>query len=259
MARARGTLTLRREDGRVVCEHVDVADTLFRRMRGLIGRARLPRGTGMVLRPAWSIHTACMRFPVDIVFLDHEQAVIGIAHDLRPWHTASNRRAREVVELAAGECERRGLRVGDRVEWASRAATDEADVSELEDDASLAPRARRGDVILASSDRRYVKLATFLLDERGIDVIQSVSPVRAAAAVDAQPVGVVVIDGGDELAATMRLASETRARHPDTAIVLVGEGAAERAPSSLPVFDKWNDTSDFLGAVERALDAQRVS
>ena len=37
-----------------------------------------------------------------------------------PWRTASFRGAREVVELAAGECDRRGLEVGDRVAWASQ-------------------------------------------------------------------------------------------------------------------------------------------
>ena len=41
-----------------------------------------------------------------------------------PWRTASCRGAREVVELAAGECDRRGLEVGDRVAWASRSAAD---------------------------------------------------------------------------------------------------------------------------------------
>ena len=40
-----------------------------------------------------------------------------IASELRPFRTASFKGAREVVELAAGECERRGLQVGDRISW----------------------------------------------------------------------------------------------------------------------------------------------
>jgi hypothetical protein len=32
-----------------------------------------------------------------------------------PWRTAGRRGAKAVVELAAGECDRRGLRVGDRL------------------------------------------------------------------------------------------------------------------------------------------------
>src|SRR5918999_1959133 len=117
-------LTLRREDGRIVCERVVVADRAYRRMRGLLGRRYLREGEGMVLRPGWSIHTAFMRFPIDAVFLDADQVVIKIHPEVGPWRTVSCRGAREVVELAAGECARRGLVVGDRVAWASRSALD---------------------------------------------------------------------------------------------------------------------------------------
>ena len=93
------TLTLRREDGRIVCERVVVADRAHRRMRGLLGRKYLRQGEGMVLRPGWSIHTAFMRFPIDAVFLDADQVVIKIEHEVGPWRTVSCRGAREVVEL----------------------------------------------------------------------------------------------------------------------------------------------------------------
>ena len=101
------TLTLRREDGRIVCERVVVADRAHRRMRGLLGRKYLREGEGMVLRPGWSIHTAFMRFPIDAVFLDADQVVIKIEPEIGAWRTVSCRGAREVVELSAGECHRR--------------------------------------------------------------------------------------------------------------------------------------------------------
>jgi uncharacterized membrane protein (UPF0127 family) len=85
-------------------------------MRGLLGRRALPSGEGLLLRPAGSVHTAFMRFPIDVVFLDTDGAVVGIAPELRPWRAAGRRGARAVLELPAGECERRGLRTGDRVE-----------------------------------------------------------------------------------------------------------------------------------------------
>jgi uncharacterized membrane protein (UPF0127 family) len=252
MAR-RGTLTLRREDGRIVCEHVEVAATLPRRVRGLIGRRALPRGTGIVLRPAFSIHTSFLRFPIDVVFLDHEQVVMSISHDVRPWGTATCRGAREVVELAGGECARRGLEVGDRVAWAARPTFEEAIAADGDEPGSM-ERLRRGDVLLASNDRRYVRYARFLLDGRGIGVVDSVAPRRAADAVERLPVGVLVLDAGDAVADTMRLASATRTRNPETDIVLVGEGAAERSPTSVRIFDKWNETDALLSAIETALD-----
>jgi uncharacterized protein len=57
-----------------------------------------------------------MRFPIDVVFLDGDGGVVGIATELRPWRATGRRGARAVLELPAGECERRGLRTGDRVE-----------------------------------------------------------------------------------------------------------------------------------------------
>ena len=107
--------SLARLDGRVVCEHLLVAARPLRRMRGLLGRASLPPGEGILLRPAGSVHTFFMRFPIDVVFLDRDERVVGIEAAVPPWRTASRRGARSVVELAAGECERRGLRVGDRL------------------------------------------------------------------------------------------------------------------------------------------------
>ena len=68
-------LTLRREDGRVVAESVTVADSTLRRLRGLLGKGRSAVGPRRTVRPAWSIDTAFMRFPIDVVFLDADQVV----------------------------------------------------------------------------------------------------------------------------------------------------------------------------------------
>ena len=111
---------LTREDGRVVCEQLLVATRPLRRMRGLLGRAGLDPGEGMLLRPAGSVHTFFMRFPIDVVFLDRDRVVVAIEPDVRPWRTASHRGAKAVVELASGECARRQLQVGDRLVVGSR-------------------------------------------------------------------------------------------------------------------------------------------
>jgi uncharacterized protein len=84
-------------------------------MRGLLGRGRLEPGSGLLLRPAFSIHTMFMRFPIDVVFLDRDLRVVDIRPSLGPWRAASVRGARAVLELAAGEAERRDLASGDRL------------------------------------------------------------------------------------------------------------------------------------------------
>jgi hypothetical protein len=56
-----------------------------------------------------------MLFSIDAVFLNGDLEVIDIRSNLKPWRVASCRGARAVLELAAGEAERRGVEIGDRL------------------------------------------------------------------------------------------------------------------------------------------------
>jgi uncharacterized membrane protein (UPF0127 family) len=250
------TLTLRREDGRIVCERVVVADRAHRRMRGLLGRKYLRQGEGMVLRPGWSIHTAFMRFPIDAVFLDADQVVIKIEHEVGPWRTVSCRGAREVVELSAGECRRRGLEVGDRVAWASRSPADaraergSGDALEDEDDE---PRAR---ILVASRDPRFLRLARFLLGGRDLEVEELTTPERLPEAVMEPSVDLAVLDGADAVADALRTANATRARRPDVPVIVAADTGG-KSPTGIRVFDRWNETEELLLDVERRL-SERV-
>jgi uncharacterized protein len=113
------TIVLVGPEGQVVCELCEIADGFFNRGRGLLGREQLPHGQGMLIRPTWSVHTAFMRFAIDVVFLDAELTVLKIVRQLRPWRAAARRRAHSVLELPAGECERLRIDVGDRLAWGS--------------------------------------------------------------------------------------------------------------------------------------------
>jgi uncharacterized membrane protein (UPF0127 family) len=111
---------LRTSDGNVVCEHCLAADKPWERMRGLLGRKELPRGEGMLLRPAASVHTAFMRFAIDVVFVDAECRVLAVHQSVPPWRAVACKGAKAVIELAAGECSRRDLEAGDGLELVSR-------------------------------------------------------------------------------------------------------------------------------------------
>jgi uncharacterized protein len=104
---------LKKTGGEVVCAHCEIADNPLKRMRGLLGRAGLDPDEGMLFRPAGSIHTMFMRFPIDVLFCDRGLAVIGVEHDLKPWKTAGRKGAKIVVELAAGAAA--GIEPGDRL------------------------------------------------------------------------------------------------------------------------------------------------
>jgi uncharacterized protein len=56
-----------------------------------------------------------MRFPIDAVWVDRDLNVVRVSPAIPPWRTAACRGAKGVVELPAGEAERRGVRAGDRL------------------------------------------------------------------------------------------------------------------------------------------------
>jgi uncharacterized protein len=105
--------TLSKHDGTIVCTHCRLATSPFVRMKGLLGRAGLEPGEGMLFRPAGSIHMFFMRFSIDAIFCDRDLMVIDVARGLRPWRTASRKGAKVVIEVADGAA--RDVAAGDRL------------------------------------------------------------------------------------------------------------------------------------------------
>jgi hypothetical protein len=99
----------------VVASIVEVATTRAERRRGLLGRDSLDLAAALVLSPCCSIHTAFMRFPIDVAFVDRDGQVTRIVRDLAPWRVAIAPRSHAVVEFAGGCLSARDLRVGDRL------------------------------------------------------------------------------------------------------------------------------------------------
>jgi len=101
--------------GETVADTVEVADTRATRKRGLLGRDGLDAGAALVLSPCFSVHTAFMRFRIDVAFVDRDGCIVRLVHNMGPWRIAAAIRAQQVIELPAGELSRRGVREGDRV------------------------------------------------------------------------------------------------------------------------------------------------
>jgi len=94
---------------------VEIAETRNARRRGLLGRDSLDEDAALVLIPCFAVHTAFMRFPIDVVFLDRDGCVVRTVSRLAPWRTAIAWRAHSVVELPAGRLESLDVETGDRV------------------------------------------------------------------------------------------------------------------------------------------------
>lgn len=101
--------------GSAVATAVERAVTRASRRRGLLGRDGLGASCALMLEPCAAVHTAFMRFAIDVVFLDREGYAVKIVRNLAPWRIAGAPRARAVVEMAAGSLEHVDLSVGDRL------------------------------------------------------------------------------------------------------------------------------------------------
>ena len=99
----------------IYAQHVIVANTLFSRMRGLLGRKSLGPDTAMVIDPCSSIHTLGMRFAIDVLFLDSKNRVISISKNVKPgrFWVSGGWCVRRVIESEAGCLDLSRLQVGD--------------------------------------------------------------------------------------------------------------------------------------------------
>ena len=94
---------------------IEVADSFFTRLRGLMGRKSLADGQGLLIAPCSSIHMCFMRFAIDAVYIDRDYEILKIVSGLRPWLGLSwCSGAWAVIELKNGEAMKYGLTVGDR-------------------------------------------------------------------------------------------------------------------------------------------------
>jgi uncharacterized protein len=237
--------------GRVVCEHAMIADQPLRRMRGLLGRDALPPGEGLLLQPSPSIHTAFMRFPIDVVFLDRNRQVVKLVERLRPWRAASARRARATLELAIGEVAAREIQIGDTLAVLSVADELAANPRDNGSPKATAAAADPLRVLLVGKDRRFRSVAAALLTRRGCAVTLAERMASLPEVASREGTEVVVIDVGSSLTAAAREASQIQTLDPPVAVVLVRE-EREEGPSAIPVVEKWGSFDQLYGAIEAA-------
>ena len=110
---------LNRSTQTVLASEVELADTSWTRLRGLLGRNRheFTSGKGLWIVPSQGFHTVGMSFPIDVLYLDSQRRVIHVCQKLEPFRFAALKfRARSVIELPAGTLAQTGTSVGDVLE-----------------------------------------------------------------------------------------------------------------------------------------------
>lgn len=85
---------------------------------GLLGRASLPEGDGLLIMPCQAVTSMFMRFSFDAIFLDKDWRVVHIIPEMPPFRLSSPlvRSARAVLEVPAGVAARTMTSIGDQLE-----------------------------------------------------------------------------------------------------------------------------------------------
>ena len=105
--------------GKELSVDVKVADTLFTRMKGLLGKKELPQGEALCIKPCFSVHTFFMKFPIDVIFLNKKNQVIAAVRNLKPNRiTRLYPRSFSVLELPSGTIAASNTEVGDEIKIA---------------------------------------------------------------------------------------------------------------------------------------------
>jgi len=109
--------------GTTLADRLEVAESLWARFCGLMGRASLANGDGLFLPGSNGIHMMFMRFPIDAVFVGRPAAdglrpVLAVREALPAWRGVVPlvRHADGVLELPDGTIAATGTIVGDQIE-----------------------------------------------------------------------------------------------------------------------------------------------
>jgi len=107
--------------GVAIASELEVATSFAARSQGLLGRSGLKPDTGLLIDPCSSIHMWFMRFPIDVIFLDGKNRVVGLRRNIKPWGMAWSWRGTKTIELPVGVIASTRTQLGDIVAFQSSA------------------------------------------------------------------------------------------------------------------------------------------
>lgn len=101
---------------KVLLSHLEVADTMWSRNRGLLGRPSLPADHALLILNCNNIHTFFMRFTIDLIFLNRKMEVTKTVSRVKPGRIVlSMLRSSHVIELSEGFLEKNPVTVGEKL------------------------------------------------------------------------------------------------------------------------------------------------
>ena len=100
----------------VISDNCHFANTVLKRMVGLLNRGQFNKGEGLLLDRCLGIHTFGMRFSIDVLFLDKDFCVIRAVKALPPYRTCVGKKSVYVLEVPVGAVDASHTGEGDQIQ-----------------------------------------------------------------------------------------------------------------------------------------------
>jgi len=100
-----------------IASQVEVARNPWQRVKGLLGRKGLAQKEALVITHCQSIHMVFMKFPIDVIFCDTQNKVVGLCVNIKPFcFSPLFFKASYAIELPVGSVAASKTQIGDQIE-----------------------------------------------------------------------------------------------------------------------------------------------
>jgi uncharacterized membrane protein (UPF0127 family) len=111
---------LNQTQGAVLADNGRMADTFLSRLVGLLNKTQISPGEALVIMPCHQIHMFFMRFPIDVIFVDNSNLVVGLVENIQPFAMSSMfKHSHRAIELPVGIIAQSRTCLGDSIQFIS--------------------------------------------------------------------------------------------------------------------------------------------
>ncbi|MBA7625274.1 hypothetical protein ES703_32701 [subsurface metagenome] len=109
-----------RNTGKILVSEIELADTFWRRFRGLMFRRKFQRGKALMFKfskpSRYAVHMWFVWFPIDLIYLDSGFRVVELRAGLKSWRFYRPKAiVNYLIEAPVGTISRAGVKVGHKI------------------------------------------------------------------------------------------------------------------------------------------------
>jgi uncharacterized membrane protein (UPF0127 family) len=100
-----------------VSKNVIVANSFFKRLKGLMFTKEFPQDSTMYISPCRQIHTFFMNYAIDVLYLDKDNVILDVDENIKPGRIGKKVKGTvSVVELPANKIRKLNMEIGHSVQ-----------------------------------------------------------------------------------------------------------------------------------------------